>query len=993
MSKFKKFFFPVLIILITVLICFLNYTPNTFLTGWDTLHPELNFSLNFKRLLNLWHSEQGLGTIPAHAQISDLPRVFILYLFHFVLPLNFLRYSYIFLCFILGPLGIYFLIKNLFINYKSNFISLISSITALLYIFNLSTVQQFYVPFEMFPTQWAFLPWIILFSLKYLKNNKRQNLILFAIFTFLATPQAYAPQLWYAFFFTYALFLLIYSWVNKNFKNSKKLLLFTLLLNAFWLIPNLFYIFTSSLAPKLNRDNRLYSQEYLYKNRANGYISDSALIKGFYIDWSIYNFSQKSFTKLMPQWQNHFNNPLTKSIGYIIFAISLLGLIISFLKKDKLLISFSPFFIIPFILLSNRLPIFSQFFDFLIQNSTIRESFRFIFTKLSILQIFGFVIFFSYALNFLFSKIKSLKIVYLISFITISSIIFYCYPILTGNLISSKVKINIPSEYFNVWNFMNSQDNGRVLSLPLNQSSGWQYYDWEYQGSGFLWFNLKQNLLDRDSDRWSNQNEQSYKEFFNSLYSQNSQQFFQTLQKYNINYLIWDQNIINPSAKNNDQITFKNEIDSLLNQLQSENKIELIYQKESLYIYKTNIPSFFSKIQEINNFIQPSYQWGYFDSANSSDYLTDNQKGTFYPFRNVINTTQKIDTNKLDIKNIDNQWQITLKNNDRQSFLPSINITETLIPVNVFLQTNQKSSTKIIFQFPLPQEIISTLKTEFETSININNKVRINDQEFSFDQKKSDLQYLGNVNIFVNSNNFLNDKIIDFKLQSTPSFYLNNISIKNSSLDYFMNKEFNSLNNIDNYTLDLSSLPHSFGYIIAIKSQYISGIPLRLCLQNEYSFLCSIEDEVSKNKTSDWDYFLVPSTGENIGYNLSINNISYGNFSSKSLLENVSIIPIPFNLLSQIKSETPNINIDNNNWFILNQSYNKFWLAFYFDNLKPVFLSNHILYNNWANAWKIPSSYDLTSNIYILFWPQIFEFIGIGLTITTLIWSFKRNKR
>lgn len=979
----QLFLFPIILIILTVVICLLNYTPNTFLTGWDTLHPELNFSLNFKRLLTLWHSEQGLGAIPAHAQIADIPRVFILYLFHFIFPLNFLRYSYIFLCFIIGPLGIYFLIQHFF---KKNIISFLA---ALLYIFNLSTVQQFYVPFEMFPTQWAFLPWIILFSLKYLKDNNRKNLILFSLFTLFATPQAYASQLWYAFFFIYFLFLLFYSYLHKNFQNSKKLIIFTLLLNAFWLIPNLFYIFTSSSAPKLNRDNRLYSQEYLYKNRADGYISDTALVKGFYIDWSIYNFSQKSFTKLMPQWQSHFNNPLVLIVGYTIFTTSLLGLIISFIKKDKSFISLSPFFIVPFILLSNRLPIFSQFFNFLIQNSTIRESFRFIFTKLSILQMFGFVVFFSYFLNFIFSKVKKINIIYLISFFVAISNIFYCYPILTGNLISSKIKIKIPQEYFDIWKFMDSQNNGRILSLPLNQSSGWQYYNWQYQGSGFLWFNLPQNLLDRDSDRWSNQNEQSYKEFFNSLYSQSDQQFFQTLQKYQINYLIWDQNIINPSAKNNNQITFKNEINNLLNQLISQNKIEQIYQSGSIYIYKTNVPPFLSKIQEISNFIQPSYQWGYSDSANSSDYLTDNQKGTFYPFRDILNNTQRVDTNKLDIKNIDDQWQIALKNNNYQSLVPSIKIAETLIPVNVFFQINKESSSKIIFQFPLPQEIISTLKTEFDISSKLN-LIQINDQQFPIDQNNSNLQYLGTVNVFVNSDNYLKDKIIDFNFYNSSHFYLNRISLNSKGLDFNPQKQFNSINKTDSYNLNLTNLPHSFGYILAIKSQYISGIPLRFCLQNEYSFLCSTEDEVSKNKSLDWDYFLIPSTGENIGYNLSINNISYGNFPSQSILEKVSIIPIPFNLLSQIKSESQNIK-SNNNWFILNQSYNKFWVAFYFDHFKPIFLSNHILYNNWANAWAIPSSYNLSSKIYVLFWPQIFEFIGIGLTVLTLFLTFRKK--
>ena len=422
--KFKKFFFPSLLIVITSLICFLNYTPGTFLTGWDTLHPEFNFNLNFKRLIfGIWHSEQGLGAISGHAQMADLPRVLILYLFHFVLPLNFLRYSYIFLCFIIGPLGIYFLIKSIF--QKSPHQNLIAFLTSLLYIFNLSTVQQFYVPFEMFPTQWAFLPWIIFFSLEYLKNNNRKNLILFSVFIILSTPQAYASQLWYAFFAIYSAFLIIYSCRSRiDLKKSAKLILFTLFLNAFWLIPNIFYILTSSDAPQSNRDNRLYSQEFLLKNRQNGDLASSTIIKGFYLDWSVFNFNKNTFGNLMPQWNQHFDNPAIISIGYIIFIISFFGLITSFLKKDKIFISLSPFFLVPFILLSNQVPLFSQFFNFLIENSTIRESFRFIFTKLSTLFIFGIVIFFSYSLNLFFQKIQSLK--FIITSFFFNNYFFHC---------------------------------------------------------------------------------------------------------------------------------------------------------------------------------------------------------------------------------------------------------------------------------------------------------------------------------------------------------------------------------------------------------------------------------------------------------------------------------------------------------------------------------------------------------------------------------------
>ncbi|MDD4136173.1 MAG: hypothetical protein PHN66_03830 [Candidatus Shapirobacteria bacterium] len=986
MSKFKKFFFPLLLVVTTTLICFLNYTPGTFLTGWDTLHPEFNFSLNFKRLIfGIWHSEQGLGAIPGHAQMADLPRVIILYLFHFVLPLNFLRYSYIFLCLTLGPLGIYFLIKNIFQkNHQQN---LVAFITALFYIFNLSTVQQFYVPFEMFPTQWAFLPWIILFSLKYLKKPSTFNLIGFSLFTLLATPQAYAAQLWYGFFIIFLTFIFLYSFLHKNFKSGLKLIVFTLLLNAFWLIPNIFYIITSSDAPKINHDNRLYSQEYLLKNRADGHLKESTLVKGFYFDWSVYNFQTSNFENLMLQWNQHIENPFVSMIGYTLFIISLIGLTLTFVKKNHLFISFSPFFIIPFILLSNRVPIFSQLFDFLIQNSTIKESFRFIFTKLSTLFIFGIIIFFSYSLNLIFQKIKTIKFIISSFVLLIIVLIIYAFPIFQGYLISPKVKINIPKEYFQMWQFMKTQDGGRILSLPLNQSSGWQYYDWGYQGSGFLWFNLKQDLLDRDSDRWNDKNEQSYKEFFNSLYSQDPNYFYKTLNKYQIKYIIWDQNMITYSEKNLNQITFKKETEDLFVQLENKSLIKKINQFDSIYVYQTNISSPYSEIKTVTNFVQPSYQWGYFDAVNSSNYITNNTSNLYFPFRDLLDKNQKIDPKKIEINQLtDNQWQINLKTNDQLFNIPTINSTEKIIPTGVYLIKNQNRLT-LKFEFPIPKDLSNSLKTEFDFPLNIS-QIKINDIIFPINiNLLSNQNYLGIVNIFVNSDNFLNDKTIDFNFAQQTPVLLKKITFNSNSFNFNDRKYFKNNNDNKNYTLELPKITHASGYILGIKNKYFSGVPLRICFRNNYSFLCSIEDELNKNKNPSWDYFLVPSTGNNYGYQLSITNYSYGDETSESLIEQITIIPIPFNLLSQIKYEnqaTPN------NFAILNQSYSRFWVAFYFKNGQPIFLKNHVLANNWANAWEIPKEISsLNPTIHYLFWPQIFEFIGLGLTIFVL---FKMRK-
>jgi len=63
-GKFFKVFFPLALTSIAIFLCFKNYTPETFLLGWDSLHPEFNFSEAFKRTFwGAWREEQGVGQL------------------------------------------------------------------------------------------------------------------------------------------------------------------------------------------------------------------------------------------------------------------------------------------------------------------------------------------------------------------------------------------------------------------------------------------------------------------------------------------------------------------------------------------------------------------------------------------------------------------------------------------------------------------------------------------------------------------------------------------------------------------------------------------------------------------------------------------------------------------------------------------------------------------------------------------------------------------
>ena len=169
-----KYCYPLLIAAITLWISATSYTSGTWLSGWDTLHPEFDFALNVERVINgVWREEQGLGALAGHSHMSELPRYVLLYLTSFVFPDHFLRYFYTYLCFIVGPLGIYWFVKEMLKKPYAAFLA------ALFYIFNIAVFQHFSMPFEMFTTQYGLLPWLLLFALRCIKTGKKKDRVIF----------------------------------------------------------------------------------------------------------------------------------------------------------------------------------------------------------------------------------------------------------------------------------------------------------------------------------------------------------------------------------------------------------------------------------------------------------------------------------------------------------------------------------------------------------------------------------------------------------------------------------------------------------------------------------------------------------------------------------------------------------------------------------------------------------------------------------------------
>ncbi len=1010
----KKLLYPAILVVLTVLIAVCNYTPGTWLTGWDTLHPELDFGLNFGRLVTgVWRGEQGLGALSGHSHMADLPRVALLWLFHFILPLDFLRYSYVFLCLIAGPLGVYYLIRRLGSGSMAQ--SAAAFCAALFYLFNLSTVQQFYAPFEMFTTQWAVLPWIILCSLKYIEQKDgRRELLVFAFVTLFAAPMAYAAQLWYAFFGLYALFLFLYKIAGSiPLKKVFVLIGLTIALNSYWLLPNIYFVAVGSSVPRESKQNRIFSQEYRLRNRQNGYIADVALLKGFYLDWPYYSVPKQEFESLMPVWGAHLDRPWVRAIGYVMAGGVAAGVILALARRDRRFIPFLPFVVIPAVMLLNRTGPFERFFDYLLSFGILEEALRFVFSKLSILLLFGYTVFFGYFIYSVLNQVTR-KLRFVLIFAVFTALVAYMYPAFGGQLISPSFRREIPADYFTFWRFMKSQPDGRILTLPLHSFAGWVYHDWGYQGSGFLWFGLRQPLLDRDFDRWNGANEEAYRELHYSFYSGTIEDVRRTLAKYRIRYILWDTSITAPSLKNTTQITYMRQNRTILNEFRK------IGTFGSLTVFE--VPEKRAVKTDYHN-ILPAYRWGYADRAYAmfGDYLTAPAlPGLAFPYRNILTYTDRMDTRLVNADTANGLYRIVSPGTVTGA-MTAPEPTDVLEKMAAGVRLSQSPDTGIYtleFIPLLPQGLLRSAEYEFRPGVPGMAKIVINGRTLEIPDrtqlKDGRPVYLGEVSLYLHERNMINDKpvLIVFKrvndAESVQDLYLRfgaqpvvftakDLAARVRNLDHMTVTQgmsdprlyFHVDGGRAGTYIGLEELAHDTGHIVIVRSRTIRGLPLRICLADLFTHICTIYDELTRSDSFTDDYFFLPPSSAGIGYGLSLDNIAFRGMESVNEVKQVVAVPVPSSFLDALFVKPQDYKTINAESVIITDSaYHPGWSLF--DTKNPLsFFSDrpeHILANNWANSWIVDRAE--TGRYIPVFIPQILEYFGFitaGGSISVLI--------
>ncbi len=1061
LKRIKIDYYLGIIVLITLFLCYKNYTPNTFLSGWDTLHPEFNISQYWGRISQVWQPHQGLGAPPSQAHASEIPRMLIISLFTVLFPLSFVRYAYMFLMIVIGPIGVYLFLKytlsrqvNGHIHPNHTLVSISASIGALFYVLNLGTVQQFIAPFEMFATKFGYVGFLFLFSTQFIREGKRKHLVYFAICTLLSSAMAHTATLWYVYFIGLVSYLFFLSLSNHSYiKRSLIIVCISLALNLFWILPNMYYssnYYSNVINSKIHR---LSSEETYYYNKKYGDIQDYLVLRNFLFDWKVVD-NHQAYVPLFGAWEEHLKNPLVTSIAILFSFMSFGGVLLALKKKREELISLIPLYIgVSFFLLSDIPPLFALFNWLRNTSPLIKEVLRSPFTKFSLYLVFLIAIFLSYfnyqlllLINHLFKKTRSFFFTHGYMYIFIGIIFFYALPAFQGNYISPIERVRIPQEYFQLFDWSQHQDNGRMIVLPIDNLFGWTYYKWNYpdmtqtyQGAGFTWFGLKQPTLNREFDRWYPYNEQNYREFSYAIYSKNAILFQDLLEKYRIEYILLDKNVFAPDDSNGSKALF---YPQLLKIIMANKNIRLTKSFGNINIFRYDLSQGNNVV--LDNEIKPTYRSSYIDQGyvDNGEYITRSASADtlIYPGRNIMNEKERVNDSILKINN--DSYNVTINNipSNGKIFIPPIQAVERESYIDIYVSTfNNKPRLRIKFLIPYLKGNNNSDQYIYLPPDKISSFI-INDQEFFIPDGKIDTEvYLGELLLEFDRENALYysnkdgvvekiDLILPYsntdvvsqrnKVEIVGTFpseqvhpdmsaLASQVNDCNSSKSEYINKKqiavggdefalnYQARNGTICDTMSFPNLSHNQGYIVAIESQHISGLPIKVCFEDYTLRKCFIDDELSQFQDYNTDYFIIPPYNDNTdGYRLSVNNPGIGTLLTENNIKNIRIIPFPYNYFQSIYWGNANryqpYRIISNN-----QAFEKSWKAFQIstgnsrlNGIQSTFpflfgneIKDHILLDNWANGWIIDNQ--SSSQTVFIFIPQYLEFFGFIFIILT----------
>lgn len=925
-------------------------------TGWDNLHPEFNFFLNVKRsFFAMWQEFQGVGLVGGHGYAATLPHTIILLILSWFLPDFALRTIFTFLMLCIGVTGVYTVTKTILHRHTTPLITMAASLVAGVFtMLSIGTIQNFYIQLEAFIVHYASLPWLLLSVYWYWNKPSKKRLFFFIVINLIAAPSGFIPPLFVVqcgaigVLLTMLLLNHLHQW-KSGIRKGITIVATIAMLNAYWLIPVAFYTkgYTQNY---LNAYNNINSTEnFIIQNEKYGNVLSVALGKSFLFDANDAT-DTGTVVPLLSPWINHFSHPGVQAIAYVVFIIACIGCITSQIRpKHNLQRVIALLFLLFLTFMATNTPPFSWVSETLQTISPIfRQAFRVTFTKFSIAYGMTLAIMFGIGLAWILNLFKRKDIVATVAIVSCIGILYYSFPSFQGHYTYIRTRQTIPKDYFDLFSYLKTQPNGRIMNLPQGWNWGWTVTNWGYTGSGFLWYGIEQPIMDRAFDVWSRNNEQYYWELVYALYSNNPDLVRSLLYKYDIQWLLYDPTVV-PYLQ--PKYVFQEEkIRTLLTKIPEVLEVQKFGTLTIFTFQNQRSQEFVQKTGNLPN-ILPVQQWITNDMAftDTGDYKSDVnvQADIWYPYRSLFSYREPI----LEGNGINKQTTGYLL---RSNYVPANFVVQTpdyqknelYAPLQLVIDKREREYVFVVqyvSRSPFTGNIVTEVSRWSETITTLTDAILyFNGEEItslSLTALPNTITTLGlvgrnnNVSILTPTGETITNHGFTFSYSVNQNYNSYFVPFVQHPYSYYSNNDqsffFHNLHTCTELTPDvqpttelpdgkalvfesdttdvcfdviLQRIPHTQGYIIEIENQYEQGRALSFSVINLTTRKSDLEIQLPQKKEKSTSYVIIPPMqSDGLGYALKFINKKGEKTVTKNYLYGVKVTPFPYMHLSSLQ--------------------------------------------------------------------------------------------
>lgn len=952
MKRFLRF--ELLFTAIILIVAIVNFSAGKTLMGWDSIQTDLDPALGIKRAMQaVWQEYQSFGLLAGNAHAADLPRAVFTYFLSLFVPSMHIRYVFHMLMLLVGGLGMIQLLKYRGHNGKN---AVLAFLGALFYTFNFGSIQIFYLPFEPFSIFFAGLPWMTWLLFKSLRSPTHRNLLILLGAQVLFSPAFYIQTFFVVYIIVAACIFMSYFTSARSKKSLKTILVLTAVIlsaNLYWLLPQAYFFSTSRSVVTAAKINQLATDNVYHLNHEKGDLKSVLTFNSFYTD--LYGVDRQSLFKV---WNRHFAGSI---IPYMIILVALVGLIRRQDSEDR---GITLAFIVTSTIFLSNTPGFAEVNEALRGNGIFSQIFRSPFTKFIIPFALCYSYFFAAGLRRLAGGMR-IRYVLPAAFLVL---FLYARPIFWGNLFSPEMKVTVPSDYAKVMDYFKGVDkSARISLLPDYTFWGWFVTRWGYNGSGFLWYGLQQPVVSRTFDVWSRPSEQYFWEIKSAAEREDLPAFERVLEKYQIDYLLFDKTLMPISA------TLRGiQYDRYETLFARGTRFKTVFNGPDLQVLKfeRGDAQGAAVYEAPPNIGRPS-ETMYEDQAYTAhgNYVTDpaHEYDYYYPFR-AFNTQSRTSRG---------EWTLTENTRD--------------FTVTAGLPSGVAGFSSVIPK--TPDDVSFYSRALFEAALATPEASITSDQAILTTPKQ--LVYR-----FIPAETTLYD----------CSFFGGSNSAKKRMYDVTVTsrKRGSACFGYDGRFLD-----QNYAYLVKVKNQNVEGRRLFFYTLDDTKHQSVLEDRLQR----DTEYFIIPPRYKHgLGYQFVFQNHSYANLDAVNTLIELEVYLLPFkgiegfSLHDQGATDKPAAiaaprSVRKTSYFTYEivvdaarkndprylsffQSFNRGWRAFV--NGQP--LPNHVTVNNWANGWEIPLSIsEKPIIITLVYWPQFLQYIGgLLLIVVFALLSAKR---